>query len=143
VNTKHRVPIDLKPFVDRGGKLLLYIGWNDYHNPEELIEYYKSVMKNAGGAEARSALRLFTIPGMGHCMGGAGCDTFDKLGAIDTWVAHGKAPERIVAAKVEDKKIVRTRPLCAYPEVAKYKGAGDSNDAASFVCTADHSSPRG
>ena len=130
------VDTDLKPFIDRGGKLLLYIGWNDYHNPEELIDYYKSVMKNAGGEQAAKSLRLFTIPGMSHCMGGAGCDTFDKLGAIDAWVAQGKAPQRIVAARVEAGKIVRTSPLCAYPEVAKYKGTGDTSDAASFVCTA-------
>jgi feruloyl esterase len=127
------VDADLKPFIERGGKLLLYIGWNDYHNPEQLIEYYKSVMKS-GGDRARDSLRLFTIPGMGHCMGGSGCDTFDKLGAIDAWVAHGEAPQRIVAAKVDDGKISRTSPLCAYPLVAKYKGSGDTNDAANFVC---------
>jgi feruloyl esterase len=127
------VDADLKPFIDRGGKLLLYIGWNDYHNPEQLIEYYKLVMKN-GGEKARDSLRLFAIPGMGHCAGGAGCDTFDKLGAIDAWVAHGEAPKGVVAANVDDGKIVRTRPLCAYPQVAKYKGAGDVNDAANFAC---------
>jgi hypothetical protein len=87
-----------------------------------------------GGEHARDALRLFTIPGMSHCMGGAGCDTFDKLGAIDAWVAQGKAPQRLVAAKVSGAKIVRTRPLCAYPEVAKYNGSGDPDDAASFTC---------
>ena len=131
------VDTDLKPFIDRGGKLLLYIGWTDYHNPQELIEYYKAVVKNAGGESARQSLRLFTIPGMAHCMGGAGCDTFDKLGSIDAWVARGQAPERIVAAKVEDGKIVRTSPLCAYPAVAKYKGTGDPSDAANFTCAAD------
>jgi feruloyl esterase len=70
-------------------------------------------------------------------MGGAGCDTFDKLGSIDAWVARGQTPERIVAAKVEDGKIVRTSPLCAYPAVAKYKGTGDTSDAANFTCAAD------
>jgi feruloyl esterase len=129
------VDADLKPFIDRGGKLLFYIGWNDYHNPEQLIDYYKSVMKSGGGEKARNSLRLFAIPGMGHCMGGAGCDTFDKLGAIDAWVARGEAPQRISAARVEEGKIVRTRPLCAYPEVARYKGSGDINDAVSFACS--------
>ena len=128
------VDSDLKPFIDRGGKLLFYIGWNDFHNPEQLIEYYQSVIKH-GGEHARDALRLFTIPGMSHCMGGAGCDTFDKLGAIDAWVAQGRAPQRLVAAKVSGGKIVRTRPLCAYPEVAKYKGSGEPADAASFTCS--------
>jgi feruloyl esterase len=127
------VDADLKPFIDRGGKLLLYIGWNDYHNPEQLIEYYQSVIKSAGG-KARNSLRLFAIPGMGHCMGGAGCDTFDKLGSLDAWVVRGEVPQRIAAAKVDQGKIVRTSPLCAYPEVAKYKGTGNVDDAASFVC---------
>ena len=129
------VDADLKSFIDRGGKLLLYIGWNDYHNPEQLIEYYKSVMKNSRGEKALDSLRLFAIPGMGHCLGGAGCDTFDKLGTIDAWVVRGETPQRITAAKVDDGTIVRTSPLCAYPAVAKYKGTGDVNDAASFACS--------
>lgn len=128
------VDSDLKPFFYRGGKLLLYIGWNDYHNPAELIEYYKSLIENSGGEQVRTSARLFTIPGMNHCAGGAGCDTFNKLGVIDDWVDHGKAPERIPASRVSAGKIVRTRPLCAYPAVAKYKGTGNSNDAANFIC---------
>jgi feruloyl esterase len=129
------VDADLKPFLDRGGKLLMYIGWNDYHNPEELIGYYTSLVESAG-PRAGASTRLFTIPGMGHCFGGAGCDTFDKLGAIDAWVDHGEAPERVLAFKVRDGTIVRTRPLCAYPKAARYNGSGDTSDAANFVCAA-------
>jgi feruloyl esterase len=129
------VDSQLKPFFDHGGKLLLYIGWNDYHNPEQLIEYYQSVMKSSGAA-AGHAVRLFTIPGMNHCAGGAGCDTFDKLGVIDDWVARGRAPGRIRASRIEGGKVVRTRPLCAYPEVARYKGSGSTDDAANFSCAA-------
>jgi hypothetical protein len=125
---------DLRPFLARGGKLLFYIGWNDYHNPEQLIDYYEAVIKNSGGTRARDSLRLFTIPGMGHCMGGAGCDTFDKLGAIDRWVAQGKAPQQMEAAKVEAGNIVRTSLICAYPNVARYKGRGDINQSANFTC---------
>lgn len=131
------VDSDLKPFFDHGGKLLLYVGWADYHNPQELIEYYKSVVKNSGGEQRKNSIRLFTIPGMAHCAGGTGCDTFSKLDVIDAWVDQGKAPERIVASKVTDGKVVRTRPLCAYPSVAKYKGSGDTSDAANFTCTAE------
>ena len=131
------VDADLKEFVARGGKLLLYIGWNDYHNPEELIDYYKSVVKRAGPGTAGDSVKLFTIPGMGHCMGGAGCDTFDKLGTIDAWVTRGEAPHRIVAAKVTGGKIVRTSLICAYPEIAKYKGSGDTGEEASFACAAE------
>lgn len=130
------VDADLKPFFDRGGRLLLYVGWTDYHNPEELIGYYKSLAR-VSGEQAQGSVRLFTIPGMDHCGGGAGCDTFNKLGVIDEWVDRGSVPERIVAARFSDGKVVRTRPLCAYPEVAKYQGAGDNDDAANFVCTAE------
>ena len=128
------VDADLKPFFERGGRLLLYIGWTDYHNPQELIGYYTSLARSAG-KQARGSLRLFTIPGMDHCAGGAGCDTFDKLSVIDAWVDRGEAPERIVASKFDDGKLQRTRPLCAYPAVARYKGTGDTKDAANFICS--------
>ena len=127
------VDADLKPFFARGGKLLMYIGWNDGHNPEELIGYYKRVITTAG-PQTRASARLFTIPGMNHCLGGVGCDTFNKLGVIDQWVTQGHAPERIVASKVENGQVVRTRPICAYPQIAKYKGDGDISDAMNFVC---------
>ena len=130
------VDADLKPFFARGGKLLLYVGWNDYHNPTELIGYYETMMREAG-PQARDAARLFTVPGMGHCFGGAGCDTFDKLGAIDAWVDQGQVPERIVASKVQDGNVIRTRPLCAYPRVGRYEGSGSMDDAKSFTCMAE------
>ena len=71
---------------------------------------------------------------MGHCYGGAGCDTFDKLAIIDNWVEHGVVPQRIVASKIEDGKVVRTRPLCAWPQVARYAGKGDIDNADSYAC---------
>ena len=124
---------DLGPFFARGGKLLFYIGWNDGHNPEELIDYYQRLMARGGSATQQSA-RLFTIPGMGHCLGGAGCDTFDKLGAIDAWVAGEKAPEAIESRKVSGGKVVRSRPICAWPAFARWNGRGRMDDAASFSC---------
>jgi feruloyl esterase len=125
---------DLTPFFDHGGKLMIYIGWTDYHNPLELVGYYNRVLANDGEGNAANAMRLFLIPGMDHCFGGFGCDTFDKLGTIDKWVETGKAPEQVLASKLADGKVVRTSQLCAYPKVAQYKGAGDTEDAASFVC---------
>nr|WP_245528393.1 tannase/feruloyl esterase family alpha/beta hydrolase [Gluconobacter morbifer] len=124
---------NLEPFFRHGGRLLMYIGWNDGHNPQELAGYYQALMEHAGPGERNSA-RLIEIPGMGHCYGGAGCDTFNKLGAIDDWVVRQQAPEKIVASRVSDGNIVRTRPLCAWPKVARYDGQGDQNRAASFAC---------
>ena len=132
-----RAGADLNPFIQRGGKLMIYIGWTDYHNPMEVVNYYKTVVKNAGETKGADAVRLFTIPGMDHCFGGAGCDTFNKLGTIDKWVETGKAPEQLVAKKVTDGKTVRTSTLCAYPKVAKYNGSGDMEDAASFTCASE------
>jgi feruloyl esterase len=126
---------NLKPFVDHGGKLMIYIGWTDYHNPMGVARYYNEALKSVGSSKGRDSLRLFFIPGMDHCGGGAGCDTFEKLGPIEQWVENGKAPEQILASKVIKGKVIRTRPLCAYPKVAKYKGTGDINDAVNFVCT--------
>ncbi len=125
---------DLTPFLKRGGKILFYIGYNDYHNPAELEAYVTAVARTAGSA-GRDSVRLFTIPGMNHCAGGAGCDTFDKLGTIDAWVVAGTVPDRIVAARVENAAVVRTRPLCAWPKVATYTGTGgDMADARNFEC---------
>ncbi|HUO22600.1 MAG TPA: tannase/feruloyl esterase family alpha/beta hydrolase [Caulobacteraceae bacterium] len=129
------VDADLKPFFAHGGKLLLYIGWNDFHNPDDLIRYYQRLIKTAGPQTSKQ-VRLFTIPGMGHCTGGQGCDTFSKVGVIDDWVAGGKEPERIDAVKVVQGKVIRSSPLCAYPMVANYKGQGDTADAANFTCVA-------
>ncbi len=125
---------NLKPFFDHGGKVLWYHGWVDGTNPMESVNYISAVKKTVGEAVTDEHIRLFTMPGMGHCSGGSGCDVFDKLAEIDKWVESGKAPDRIVASKTQGGKVVRTHPLCAYPKVASYKGTGDLNDAANFAC---------
>lgn len=130
------VDADLTPFFARGGKMLFYIGWNDGLNPLQLADYISQV-KNSSGANAADAIRMFAIPGMGHCGRGEGSDTFNRLSAMDNWVDKGQAPERMLAMKVVDGDILRSRPVCAYPAVAKYDGNGDINDATNFACAAD------
>jgi len=127
------VDADLSKFTAHGGKLLMYHGWSDPGiPPENSVNYYESVLKSTKGA--RDSVRLFMVPGMGHCGGGDGTSTFDMVAAVDTWVATKAAPSEIPASKIADGNVVRTRPLCAYPAVATYKGTGSTDEAANFVC---------
>lgn len=127
---------DLRPFKARGGKLLLYHGWNDgLISPGNTINYFEAVNKTIGRGQD-DWMRLFMLPGVGHCQGGAGPDQVNWMGALERWRESGKAPERIEAARVAGNRIEMTRPLCPYPQVAKYSGTGSTNDAQNFVCSA-------
>jgi feruloyl esterase len=127
---------NLTAFTSRGGKLLIYHGWADQQVvPTSTINYYNNVLATMGGAAAASnSLRVFMAPGMAHCRGGDGPNTFDAVTALEAWVEGGTPPERIVASHSEAGKVDRTRPLCAYPMVARYKGNGSIDDADNFVC---------
>jgi feruloyl esterase len=127
---------NLNPLWAHGGKLLLYHGWADPGiPPRSSVNYYKSVVARMGGAaEANHSIRLFMVPGMGHCRGGDGTDNFDPVSPLDAWVTAGKAPDQIPASHRTNGVVDKTRPLCPYPQVAKYKGTGDSNSAANFTC---------
>jgi feruloyl esterase len=127
---------DMKAFFSRGGKLLLYHGWSDPQVPTlNTIAYFKSVVEAMGGASnASKSVRLFLAPGMGHCGGGEGPNAFDKLGALERWVEQDQAPEVLIASHSTGARVDRTRPLCPYPQVARYKGSGSIDDASNFVC---------
>jgi feruloyl esterase len=126
---------DLSPFVSRGGKLLIYHGWGDQNIPPRgSIEYYDGVLKTMGNARVAESVRLFMVPGMGHCGGGEGPNQFDMLTALEEWRERGKTPHRIVASEVHEGRVVRTRPLCPYPEIARYQGSGSVDQAEHFVC---------
>jgi feruloyl esterase len=129
---------NLKALAGHGGKLILYHGWADPGiAPRNTVNYYKSVVDSMGGAaKANDSIRLFMVPGMGHCRGGHGTDTFDPVAALDRWVTSGKAPDQIPASHLTKGVVDKTRPLCPYPEVAQYKGTGETNSAANFSCQA-------
>lgn len=127
---------DLTKFRARGGKLLMTYGWSDQVlEPLMGVSYYEhAVARNGPGT--RDFFRLFMVPGMNHCSGGTGTDQFDSMTAMIDWVEKGRAPDVLQAARVLEKKVVRTRPLCPYPEVARYRGQGSIDAAENFRCVA-------
>ena len=145
---------NMKAFASHGGKLIIYHGWNDAAiSALNSIDYYETVRKTMGPAQTDSFLRLYMVPGMQHCGGGPGTDTFGQFGfspqndpqhnmyvALEQWVEKGSAPTLVIASRLDGQgpaaKVIETRPVCAYPQEAKYKGSGDTSDAANFVCAA-------
>ncbi len=127
---------DLTKFRARGGKLLMTYGWADQVlQPLAGVSYYEHAVARNGPATT-DFFRLFMVPGMNHCSGGIGTDQFDPMTAMIDWVEKGRAPDVLHAARVVDKKVVRTRPLCPYPQVARYQGHGSIDAAENFRCVA-------
>jgi feruloyl esterase len=145
----------LRRFKANGGKLIQYHGWVDSAiAPLNSVNYYKSVVREMGGLKkTQEFYRLYMVPGMSHCAGGPGPNSFggilqnqslrpdaenDVVDAMEQWVERGVAPDKIVATKFKNddpkKDVVMTRPLCPYPQNAKWDGKGSTNDAASFIC---------
>jgi len=151
--------LNLNTFRARGGKLILYHGWSDAAlSPLNTINYFEAVVSKLGRRDSASFVRLFMLPGMQHCGAGGGPDAFgafvpgaprdaghDISLALERWVEEGKPPDQIIATKLEGSgpksKIVRTRPLCPYPQVARYAGSGSTDDATNFVCTMENAGP--
>jgi feruloyl esterase len=127
----------LDQFLAHGGKLLLYHGWADQNvSPYNTVQYFEKVREVMGPSKTDASVRLFMVPGMAHCGGGEGPNTFDKVDALDTWVEQAKPPASITASHATAGRIDRTRPLCPFPQIAKYKGSGNVDDSTSFVCSA-------
>jgi feruloyl esterase len=127
---------DLAKFKARGGKLLLYHGWADPGPaPENTINYHEAVIRKLGGKQD-DWMRLFLMPGVGHCGGGVGPDQADFLSTMERWRESGIAPDQIIATRSAGRggQTEMTRPLCPYPRVAQYSGSGSPNDAKNFSC---------
>ncbi len=125
---------DLSAFRSHGGKLILYTGMSDpIFSANDLIRYYQDIARaNGGAAQTLTFARLFLLPGVNHCGGGPGLDSFDALTALEAWVEDGSAPDRMVARGSAFPG--RTRPLCPYPQTPHYNGTGNTENAAAFFC---------
>jgi feruloyl esterase len=125
---------DLDAFKARNGKLIIWHGWSDAAlSALGTIKYVDAV--RARDSSSDGYLRTFLMPGVLHCQGGPGPDRADWIGALENWVEKGVAPDRVIAAKNEGGKVVRTRPLCAYPLRAVYNGSGSIDDEKNFTCS--------
>ena len=126
---------DLSAFADRGGKALLWHGAADFDIPfQGTVDYYERVRARLGAERTDAFLRLFLAPGVGHCGGGVGPQPTGLFEALVAWVEEGTGPDEITAVRTgEDGAVLQTRPVYAYPGVARWTGEGDPDDAASFT----------
>ncbi len=123
---------DLSAFKARGGRMITYFGWADPAlNPLMGVDYYEAASRATPGIE--DVYRLFMVPGMQHCGGGDAPNVLDPMTAVIDWVEAGKAPAMLLAAQRRPDGTERSRPLCPYPQAARYLG-GNTDHAESFAC---------
>jgi feruloyl esterase len=135
-NTIRATNPNLTKFIARGGKLILYHGWRDVLiAPRNTVNYYEQVVATVGAAQARDAVRLYMVPGMGHCADGDGATDFDAFAALERWRDAGVPPDVITATRSRNGTVLRSRPLCPYPKRATYLGSGSTDNAANFTCS--------
>jgi feruloyl esterase len=133
---------DLRAFFARGGKLLLYHGWSDPQvTPLNTIDFFKKVVGLQGRGAVGTSIQLYMVPGMNHCQGGPGTDTFDEMAAVEQWMRTGLAPARIEASHATGGAVDRTRPLCPFGEVATWNRTGSVTASASFSCAVESGTP--
>lgn len=126
--------INLRAFRENGGKIIMTYGWGDQIlQPRMGVNYYEKAV-TANGPDGEDFMRLFMVPGMSHCAGGIGPDQNDAISAVIDWVETGTAPDQLIANKIENGEITRSRPLCPYPQVARYDGSGSIDEAENFSC---------
>ena len=126
---------DLEPFISGGGRLLIYHGWADQNIPPAgSIDYYEQVVDTLGKERTEEGVALYMVPGMGHCGGGHGPNEFDMLRVLEQWREDGRTPAAVLATQRENGEVLRTRPLCPYPQVARYDGTGSVDEAGNFAC---------
>lgn len=147
---------DLRPFNKNGAKLIIYQGEDD--NPGPTVRYYENVLSRMGERDTGGFIRLYIVPGMGHCEGGSIAGDFGQRlnraedaqhsisKALEHWVEDGVAPNEITSAKykidgVPVSGLVRTRPICPYPQIARYRGSGNISDASNFECSTSGAMP--
>ena len=135
-NTLNALDADLSPYFEAGGKLIQYHGWSDPQiSPTNATQYYQRVTESLGGRDKlHDSYRLFMAPGMAHCAGGPGPNSFDMISTLEAWVERGEAPDSIIAVHRTDGEVDRSRPLCPFPEEAVYTGTGSIDEAENFVC---------
>jgi len=150
-NCSNRLDFNLQPLKSHGGKMIQYAGWADTAiAPENGLNYYRTVERTIG--DPHDFYRVFMVPGMAHCSGGAGPNSFgngtsngpvidddhDVLKALERWVEHGVAPQKIIATHYVNNTPAQgvqfQRPLCPYPKRGEYIGTGDPNNASNFKC---------